>query len=191
MVRTPHKSEARPKIAQFNSRGLLAIRPSNSPAGPVEMAGFSGPRAHCKLAKHRRARGSASAAHRLPGPSRPGPGGTPKGPPATGRKMNQTPGAPRPKRLVSIPLPDNTRIDCQNRKGVPAVESKIELAERLRREGRWAEASRIKDEAMKEFRSKGIRIGRCDRSIWAEAPWKRRWGRPTQVGEQRSNRRPM
>ena len=41
------------------------------------------------------------------------------------------------------------------------MESKIELAERLRREGRWAEASRIKDEAMKEFRSKGIRIGRC------------------------------
>ena len=50
------------------------------------------------------------------------------------------------------------------------TESKIEIAGRLRPEGRWVEASRFKDEAMKEFRSKGIRIGRrCDRSRLAGA----------------------
>ena len=31
-------------------------------------------------------------------------------------------------------------------------ESKIELTERLRREGRWAEASKFKDEALADFR---------------------------------------
>ena len=34
-------------------------------------------------------------------------------------------------------------------------ESKIELTERLRREGRWGEASRFKDEALRACRAKG------------------------------------
>ena len=36
-------------------------------------------------------------------------------------------------------------------------ESKIVLTERLRREGRWGEASRFKDEAVKDFRSNGMK----------------------------------
>ena len=36
-------------------------------------------------------------------------------------------------------------------------ESKIELTERLRREGRWPEASKFKDAAVKDFRDKGMK----------------------------------
>jgi len=46
------------------------------------------------------------------------------------------------------------------------TESKIELTERLRREGRWAEASKFKDTALKEFRAKGMK-----RTEAAEAAW--------------------
>ena len=37
------------------------------------------------------------------------------------------------------------------------TESKIELTERLRREGRWAEASKLKDEAIKEAKKAGMK----------------------------------
>jgi len=46
-------------------------------------------------------------------------------------------------------------------------ESKIVATERLRREGRWEEASRFKDAAIREFRSKGIKKAEA-----AEAAWK-------------------
>jgi hypothetical protein len=46
------------------------------------------------------------------------------------------------------------------------VESKIELTERLRREGRWEEASRFKDEAVKDLRSKGIRRAEANEQAW-------------------------
>ncbi len=46
------------------------------------------------------------------------------------------------------------------------MESKIELTERLRREGRWAEASKLKDTALADFRAKGMK-----RSDAAEAAW--------------------
>jgi len=36
-------------------------------------------------------------------------------------------------------------------------ESKIELTERLRREARWAEASKFKDAALADFRAKGMK----------------------------------
>ncbi len=45
-------------------------------------------------------------------------------------------------------------------------ESKIELTERLRREGRWGEASRFKDAAVKDFHGKGM-----PRSEAGEAAW--------------------
>ena len=40
------------------------------------------------------------------------------------------------------------------------MESKIELTERLRREGRWTEASRLKDTALADFRAQGHEAGR-------------------------------
>jgi hypothetical protein len=46
-------------------------------------------------------------------------------------------------------------------------ESKIELTERLRREGRWAEASKFKDTALKEFRSKGMRKAEAAEKAWS------------------------
>ena len=36
-------------------------------------------------------------------------------------------------------------------------ESKIALTDRLRREGRWAEASKFKDAALADFRAKGMK----------------------------------
>jgi hypothetical protein len=46
------------------------------------------------------------------------------------------------------------------------TESKIELTERLRREGRWAEASKFKDTALKEFRSKGMKRAEAAEEAW-------------------------
>jgi hypothetical protein len=46
------------------------------------------------------------------------------------------------------------------------MESKSELFDRLRREGRWAEASRFKDEAIKEFRSKGMGRAEANKQAW-------------------------
>lgn len=46
------------------------------------------------------------------------------------------------------------------------TESKIELTERLRREGRWAEASRFKDVAIKEFRAKGTKRTEATEAAW-------------------------
>ena len=37
------------------------------------------------------------------------------------------------------------------------TESKIELTERLRREDRWSEASRLKNEAVRDFKSPGVK----------------------------------
>ena len=47
-------------------------------------------------------------------------------------------------------------------------ESKIELTERLRREGRWSEASQFKDEVLKKLRSDGM-----TRADAAEQAWER------------------
>ncbi|MBN2579525.1 MAG: hypothetical protein JXB10_11080 [Pirellulales bacterium] len=47
------------------------------------------------------------------------------------------------------------------------IESKIELTERLRREGRWAEASKFKDTALKEFRSKGMKKAEASEEAWS------------------------
>ncbi len=47
-------------------------------------------------------------------------------------------------------------------------ESKIELTERLRREGRWSEASQFKDETLKKLRSDGM-----TRADAAEEAWQR------------------
>lgn len=47
-------------------------------------------------------------------------------------------------------------------------ESKIELTERLRREGRWGEASRFKDEALRKLRSDGM-----TKADAAEEAWRR------------------
>lgn len=47
-------------------------------------------------------------------------------------------------------------------------ESKIELTERLRREGRWPEASRFKDEALRKLRSDGM-----TKADAAEEAWRR------------------
>jgi hypothetical protein len=47
------------------------------------------------------------------------------------------------------------------------TESKIELTERLRREGRWAEASRFKDVALKDFRDKGMKRDEAANAAWA------------------------
>lgn len=45
------------------------------------------------------------------------------------------------------------------------TESKIELTERLRREGRWGEASRFKDTTVKEFR-KGMTRADATEAAW-------------------------
>jgi hypothetical protein len=47
------------------------------------------------------------------------------------------------------------------------MESKIELTERLRREGRWAEASRLKDTALADFRAKGMKRDEAANAAWA------------------------
>ena len=47
------------------------------------------------------------------------------------------------------------------------TESKIELTERLRREGRWAEASRLKDTALADFRAKGMKRDEAAEAAWA------------------------
>ena len=45
-------------------------------------------------------------------------------------------------------------------------ESKIELTERLRRENRWAEASKFKDTALADFRAKGMKRGEAGAAAW-------------------------
>lgn len=45
-------------------------------------------------------------------------------------------------------------------------ESKIVLTERLRSEGRWDEASKFKDEALKELRSKGMKRDEASEAAW-------------------------
>jgi hypothetical protein len=45
-------------------------------------------------------------------------------------------------------------------------ESKIELTERLRRQGRWGEASRFKDTALREFRGKGMTKAEAAEAAW-------------------------
>ena len=45
-------------------------------------------------------------------------------------------------------------------------ESKIVLTERLRREGRWGKASKFKDEALKELRSKGMKRDEASEAAW-------------------------
>ena len=45
-------------------------------------------------------------------------------------------------------------------------ESKIALTERLRREGRWAEASKLKDTALAEFRAKGMKRDEASEAAW-------------------------
>jgi hypothetical protein len=45
-------------------------------------------------------------------------------------------------------------------------ESKIELTERLRREGRWEEASRFKDETFKKLRSEGMTKADAKEESW-------------------------
>ncbi len=45
-------------------------------------------------------------------------------------------------------------------------ESKIALTERLRREGRWAEASKLKDTALAEFRAKGMNRDEASEAAW-------------------------
>ena len=47
------------------------------------------------------------------------------------------------------------------------IESRIELTERLRHEGRWNEAAKFKDVAMKDFRSKGMKRGEASEAAWA------------------------
>ena len=46
-------------------------------------------------------------------------------------------------------------------------ESKIALTERLRREGRWAEASKLKDTALADFRAKGMKRDEAAEAAWA------------------------
>ncbi len=46
------------------------------------------------------------------------------------------------------------------------TESKIELTERLRREGRWAEASKLKDEAIKEAKKAGMKSDEAKDAGW-------------------------
>jgi len=46
------------------------------------------------------------------------------------------------------------------------TESKIELTERLRREGRWSEASKFKDVALKDLRSKGMTKAEAAEAAW-------------------------
>lgn len=45
-------------------------------------------------------------------------------------------------------------------------ESKIALTERLRREGRWADASKLKDAALAEFRAKGMKRDEASEAAW-------------------------
>jgi len=45
-------------------------------------------------------------------------------------------------------------------------ESKIALTERLRREGRWAEASKFKDTALADFRAKGMKRDEASEAAW-------------------------
>jgi hypothetical protein len=45
-------------------------------------------------------------------------------------------------------------------------ESKIELTERLRQEGRWGEASRFKDEVLRECRAKGMKKAEAAEAAW-------------------------
>lgn len=47
-------------------------------------------------------------------------------------------------------------------------ESKIELTERLRREGRWSEASKFKDEAVKKLRAQGLKRTQACQQAWQE-----------------------
>jgi hypothetical protein len=46
------------------------------------------------------------------------------------------------------------------------TESKIELTERLRREGRWSEASRWKDQTIKELRAGGMKRAEASEEGW-------------------------
>ena len=46
------------------------------------------------------------------------------------------------------------------------TESKIELTERLRRESRWAEASKLKDEAIKEAKKAGMKSDEAKDAGW-------------------------
>jgi hypothetical protein len=45
-------------------------------------------------------------------------------------------------------------------------ESKIGLTERLRREGRWAEASRFKDQTVKTLRGEGMKRAEAGEAAW-------------------------
>lgn len=45
-------------------------------------------------------------------------------------------------------------------------ESKIALTERLRREGRWDAASKFKDDALREFRAKGMKRDEASEAAW-------------------------
>jgi len=45
-------------------------------------------------------------------------------------------------------------------------ESKIGLTERLRREGRWAEASKFKDETVKKLRGEGMKRAEAGEEAW-------------------------
>jgi hypothetical protein len=45
-------------------------------------------------------------------------------------------------------------------------ESKIELTERLRREGNWSAASKFKDDALRDFRSKGMKRDEASEAAW-------------------------
>lgn len=45
-------------------------------------------------------------------------------------------------------------------------ESKIELTERLRREGRWAEASKFKDTVLADYRQKGFKRDDASKAAW-------------------------
>ncbi len=46
------------------------------------------------------------------------------------------------------------------------IESKIGLTERLRREGRWGEASKFKDDALSAFRAKGMKRDEASEAAW-------------------------
>ncbi len=45
-------------------------------------------------------------------------------------------------------------------------QSKIELTERLRREGRWAEASQFKDQTVKKLRAGGMKRTEAGEQAW-------------------------
>ena len=45
-------------------------------------------------------------------------------------------------------------------------ESKSELTDRLRREGRWSEASKFKDTALADFRAKGMKRDEAGAAAW-------------------------